>query len=228
MRKMTDSCLIIFIKTPVPGFAKTRLMPELSAQQSAGFYANCLMDIDQKFANIEGFDTWYFIDPEKFDLKKISFDLSHRNYCFQDGDDIGKRMFNAICKMQRSGYSKIILIGSDIPHLSLEFIQQAESFLDTSDLVLGPSSDGGYYLAAMKQCVRQVFEDIDWSTEKVLHQTLKIAEGIHLKTVLLPIEFDIDEYSELKYLFGYLKELPGNDDSFPQNTWKYLNTNIFN
>ena len=116
-------------------------------------------------------------------------------------------MRNAFSDAFENSYDKICLIGSDILELTDEIIVRAFDHLDTHDIVLGPSLDGGYYLIGMKSPVSHVFENKKWGTGEVLKATLNDINKMSLKYSLLPILNDIDEIEDIndsnrKYLLS--------------------------
>ena len=125
------------------------------------------------------------------------------------------------------GYEKIILIGSDIPHITNEIIQTSFDKLDSNDCVLGPSEDGGYYLIGFNKSTfsPEVFRNIDWSTDKVLEQT---SQKLNTKSIYFHQELnDIDNLDDLKdfyknYHVGYFEN--SNTVQFLKDnpTWKNL------
>jgi rSAM/selenodomain-associated transferase 1 len=96
----------------------------------------------------------------------------------------------------QEGAEKAILIGSDYPSLRAELLEQAFSDLDQSEVVLGPTYDGGYYLIGMRRWLPQLFDGIAWSTETVLSATLQRVEAIGVTCSLLEQLRDIDEEAD--------------------------------
>lgn len=96
------------------------------------------------------------------------------------------------------GYDRICLIGSDLPEISADLIDQAFKSLTFMDTVIGPSSDGGYYLIGLKKQAEGLFDSIDWSTEKVLEQTLEKLTRKKESYFLLETKNDVDTYEDLK------------------------------
>jgi rSAM/selenodomain-associated transferase 1 len=97
------------------------------------------------------------------------------------------------------GYKKIVVIGSDCPAVSQELIIEALRKLDLHDVVIGPATDGGYYLVGLRQTVPELFSGIAWSTDQVLSQTLKLCSSQRLSPALLPELRDIDQIEDLVY-----------------------------
>ena len=115
------------------------------------------------------------------------------------------------------------LIDSDSPTVPAENFKQAVELLSTSEdcVVLGPSDDGGYYLIGMKKPHRHLFEQIDWSTERVLNQTMQRATEIGSEVKLLPTGYDVDDDASLRRLCNELLGKQG-DDSVAPSTRKFL------
>ena len=114
--------------------------------------------------------------------------------------DLGERMKNAFMEAFDSGFKRVVLIGSDIPGLTLEFIEEAFTSLKEKDVVIGPSFDGGYYLVGFrdKKFSPQVFKGIPWSTERVFEETMKILEREGLTVHALKPLRDIDKIDDLR------------------------------
>ncbi len=94
--------------------------------------------------------------------------------------------------------SKAIIIGSDCPDISSQIIEEAFIRLDKHDCVIGPSEDGGYYLLGMKKLHSALFEDIEWSSSKVMEQTIRKIESLQLSYTQLPKLNDIDTIDDLR------------------------------
>lgn len=140
--------------------------------------------------------------------KWLGSDDSHNNmpeidFHGQADGDLGHRMREAITNSFDKGASRVVLVGTDIPHLSTKHFKSAFNSLNTHDLVLGPSMDGGYWLVGIKNSVLKtsvagIFDNIEWSTEHVLYQTLAAAEKLNLKVCQLDLLNDLDTPEDLK------------------------------
>jgi len=124
----------------------------------------------------------------------------------QRGDKFGERLYFAVEDLFKCGFESVCLIDSDSPTVPAENFAKAVELLSTSAdrVVLGPSDDGGYYLIGLKKPHRQLFEEIDWSTERVLNQTIQRATEIGLEAKLLPTGYDVDDASSLRRLCNEL------------------------
>ena len=141
----------------------------------------------------------------------------------QRGDKFGERLFFAVEDLFKCGFESVCLIDSDSPTVPAENFAEAVELLSmTGDrVILGPSDDGGYYLIGVKKPLRHLFEQIDWSTERVLNQTMQRATEIGLEVKLLPAGYDVDDDSSLRRLCNELLGEP-RDDSAAPNTHKFL------
>jgi uncharacterized protein len=141
----------------------------------------------------------------------------------QRGDKFGERLYFAIEDLFKCGFESVCLIDSDSPTVPAENFIEAAELLSTSEdrVVLGPSEDGGYYLIGLKKLHRHLFEQIDWSTERVLHQTSQRANEIGLELKLLPTGYDVDDAASLRRLCDELLA-ENSDNSIAPNTRTFL------
>jgi rSAM/selenodomain-associated transferase 1 len=199
---MDKNLVIVFVKEPKKGLVKTRLAKTIGDDITLDIYKLFVKDIINtlKDTNIDfklcGYPTLNLINESFGD-----FD----NFLQVDGD-LGVKMCGAFKEQFTKGYKKIVLIGSDTPHIPKEFYSEAFDALESNDIVLGPSKDGGYYLIAFNRSTfyKGVFEDITWSTDKVLKQTL---QKLNNKAVHLLKELnDIDDITDLNAFFEEYKE----------------------
>jgi hypothetical protein len=126
----------------------------------------------------------------------------------QRGDQFGERLELAVADLLAAGFGSVCLINSDSPTVPAQsFVEAAKELAKPGErIVLGPSDDGGYYLIGLKTLHRAVFENIDWSTERVLEQTLQRAAEIGVTVHRLPRGFDIDDRETLRRLCDELLE----------------------
>jgi rSAM/selenodomain-associated transferase 1 len=124
----------------------------------------------------------------------------------QRGDKFGERLYFAVEDLFNCGFETVCLIDSDSPTVPAENLAEAVELLSTHEdrVVLGPSDDGGYYLIGVKKPHRRLFEQIDWSTERVLNQTIQRAMELELEVKLLPSGYDVDDGASLRRLCNEL------------------------
>lgn len=185
-----QNALILFVKNPVAGKVKTRLAKSIGAEQALRVYLE-LLEITKQVA-LQSDSKRYLYYSEAID-KQDDWDEVHFSKQQQQGDDLGLRMQNAFKQTLVAGHGKVVIIGSDCPFISAELIDSAFKVLDEQDVVFGPAEDGGYYLMGMKKVHPELFEDLPWSTEKLLRITTQRLENIGLSYGLLPELFDVDD-----------------------------------
>src|SRR5206468_1456031 len=120
----------------------------------------------------------------------------------QRGDGFGERLAFATADLFQCGFASVCLIDSDSPTVSADVYAEAVAILSKPGdrIVLGPSDDGGYYLIGLKKSRRELFERIDWSTERVFEQTKQRAKELSLEVSLLPTGYDVDDAATLRRL----------------------------
>jgi|AntRauTorcE11898_2_1112593.scaffolds.fasta_scaffold12802_3 rSAM/selenodomain-associated transferase 1 len=194
-----DNALIIFVKNPQPGKVKTRLAKTVGDERALEVY-NELMEITarevSKVSNADCFVFYSNFLPEDDNIWKDEYVIKE----IQEGEGLGERMNNAFSHLFEQGYKRVAIIGSDLPELTQELIEQAFSELEEVDVVLGPAKDGGYYLLAMKKLFPQLFEDKSWSTDAVFDDTIDDLISMNKIWHELPILNDIDTEEDLKMM----------------------------
>ncbi len=198
-QKTQSSALVVFVRAPRLGKVKTRLAKSLGDERAAEFYRLCtdaaLKEIGQLSPEVERYIS--FTESVNKDEMKQLAGLGFR-VVVQEGDNLGQRLCNALSTAMENGARKAVIVASDVPDLSAGIMELAISALDTSDIVIGPCYDGGYYLIGMKKLHEELFHDISWGTELVCQQTLNIANENHLMVRQLTTLMDIDTEADLR------------------------------
>ena len=199
---MDERCLLFLVKDPTHGRVKTRLASSIGTDTTQNLYTAFIHDLLSKFEN-KPFPFFICFYPEDAlrGLKKLLGE--QYSYLPQKGDDLGQRMEYCFHGVFSKGFQHVIAIGSDVPDLPAEIIDDAFGFLARVDCVIGPSFDGGYYLIGFRRhsFLPQVFTGIEWGTEVVLKKTTEIVRRHHLRTQLLRTWRDIDTVEDLRQLF---------------------------
>jgi rSAM/selenodomain-associated transferase 1 len=199
--KLDDRCLLFFVKSPEIGKVKSRLAAVIGDEPAAKLYKEF---VTQMLSTIQRGDFPFYVCfyPEDA-LKALKEWLGGQyQYFTQKGEDLGERMRNGFTDAFAMGFKRVVLIGSDIPDLPREFIEEAFTSLKEKDAVIGPSYDGGYYLIGFrdKNFSSRVFEGMAWGTEAVFDETMKVLEQLRQAVHTLPCQRDIDTIEDLKHL----------------------------
>lgn len=189
-----EKLLLIFIKNPEKGRVKTRLAERIGKEKALEVYHRLLSITKKETLPLDcNRQVWYSRYVDKDDI----WENGEYEKRLQKGQNLGERMQEAFRQAFVDGYEKVAVIGSDCAELTREIIQQAFSKLEDSDVVIGPSEDGGYYLLGMKSFYPDLFADIEWSTGSVFTQTVKRVENLGLSMRVLPMLNDIDTEEDL-------------------------------
>jgi rSAM/selenodomain-associated transferase 1 len=221
--------LAMMIKAPRPGASKTRLTPPLTPQEAAAISSCFLRDTTANIAQTvaacghqhpaAGIAVYTPVG-----LEEAFTGLLPEGFCLvaQRGEPFGERLVHAAEDLLALGYGAVCLIDSDSPTLPAEALRLAvHALAQPGDrLVLGPSEDGGYYLIGLKHAHRRLFENIDWSTERVAAQTLARAAELGLAVVELPTWYDVDDAATLRMLCDELLGFNGATDD-PEDVQGY-------
>jgi rSAM/selenodomain-associated transferase 1 len=188
--------LAVMARYPAVGEVKTRLAETIGASRACALYRAFLQDIEARFAQGPRSFVWMFHPPE-CDFAAL---VAPGARCLpQVGRDLGARLHNCFRQLCDAGFERVIVIGADVPHVRDAWLDEAEQYLDTVDVVLGPSDDGGYYLVAMR-AAHDIFTGVAMGTPRVLAETLATAARAGLRVHLLPGSFDIDDANDLDRL----------------------------
>jgi len=248
-RGASNQCaLAVMTKAPQAGRVKTRLVPPLTPEQAAELNKCFLRDTAATISRV--CSRRPVDDANKMPLKHASASHSEAataacgiavytpvgaestytdilpadfSLLAQRGDEFGQRLYFAVEDLFKYGFEAVCLIDSDSPTVPAENFAEAVELLSTDEdrVVLGPSEDGGYYLIGLKAPHQNLFKQIDWSTERVLKQTIKRASEVGLEVQLLANGYDVDDDASLRRLS---KELLGErvDESVAPNTRRFL------
>lgn len=207
----------IMAKAPRLGEVKTRLVPPLSAADAAALGAAFIQDTAENIllaarsTPIAGYIA--FTGPEEVlrPLLPPSVGLlpSRRS-------GLGASLFDAAEDLIGAGHEAVCLVNADSPNLpTAVLVEAARALRQPGDrVVLGPAEDGGYYMIGLRYPHRRLFEDIDWSTERVFGQTLDRAAEVALEPVVLPKWYDVDDAASLRRLSQALLGGVGSRDQF--------------
>lgn len=199
---MTSSTtVLVFAKAPIPGQAKTRLIPALGPEGAARFQAAltrrtlntaCAAFPDNVvlYCTPDASDPWYQSLAEAFSVEL-------RN---QNGSDLGDRMDRALTSALVD-HERAILIGTDCPVLTPDVLRSVDKALaNGAETVIVPAEDGGYVLIALSRPFPELFSGIEWGTNRVLVETLRNLETDGRPARVMEPLWDIDEPEDLDRL----------------------------
>ena len=203
--------IAVMAKASIPGRSKTRLVPPLTFDEAAAFNTVFLQDVAanimaaSKQVDVAGYTAFgppgsvaFFRDILPSGIGLVESWLPNFGDC----------LFSAISHLLALGHQAAIVLNSDSPTLPTSLLIEAANVLARPGdrAVIGPSTDGGYYLLGIKRAHRRLFDDIDWSTERVAGQTMERARELKLPVHVLPAWYDIDEMDALRTLYSELCE----------------------
>ncbi|WP_416674782.1 TIGR04283 family arsenosugar biosynthesis glycosyltransferase [Egbenema bharatensis] len=201
--------LIVFTRYPQPGKAKTRLIPALGAVGAAALQRQMTEHTLRQVAEwvdrsvqsnpLQSVEIWFAgTDAPDLDRQRMQDWLgSQWAYRSQPSGDLGERMAQAFRSAFAAGMERVVIIGTDCPGIDANLLAQAFQLLQEHDVVLGPATDGGYYLIGLSRFTTDLFTGIAWSTAEVLHQTVAIATQKGLDIAALNPLTDIDRPEDL-------------------------------
>lgn len=206
--------LAIFAKAPIPGLAKTRLIPALGAAQAARLQRQLtLRTLATAFAAQVGpVSLWCAPDTGHRFFRALARCRGLR--CEpQQGADLGARM--AACFAQLTRHGPTILIGTDCPALSVADLRHAAQALHEGiPVVVTPAEDGGYVLIGLRAALPALFSDIAWGSERVMAQTRQRLLALGTRWREPPARWDLDRPEDLERLRGLVdcKQMPSSRD----------------
>ena len=194
----TNCRLLLFTRYPEAGKTKTRLIPELGKDGAALLQKKLTERVARQASLLTqrlGIKT--VVHYAGGNRKKMTSWLEEMNCIEQANGDLGHRMRSAFQQTFAEGAEAAILIGSDIPDITADLLQQAFTSLVTKEVVIGPSQDGGYYLIGLvanqaSQLLPLLFEEMRWSTGELFTTTIHRLEMAGYDAAVLPVLRDID------------------------------------
>jgi uncharacterized protein len=203
-------CGVAFMaKASAPGRAKTRLVPPLTFDEAAALNTAFLCDVADNVllaarhaalqAGIAGYAAFGPAGAEDFFRRTLPGAIGLIGAWLPN---FGDCLFHTVRNLFARGHGSAVVLNSDSPTLPTALlIETAAMLAQPGDrAVLGPSTDGGYYLLGLKAAHRRMFEDVDWSTSRVAEQTLQRARDVGLDVHVLPTWYDVDDVDGLRRL----------------------------
>ena len=199
---MRRHAIAVMAKAPRAGHVKTRLVPPLTREEAAELYRCLLLDKLGQVGGLHGIDPYLAYTPPEAQAQMASLAPQDFTLIPQAGSDLGDRLHHLSAILLGRGHPGVIIIDSDTPTLPSTYLLDALDRIqnESTDLVLGPAEDGGYYLIGLKRPCRSLFDNIPWSGPSVLTETLRRASVQRLEVATLPPWFDVDTPNDLARL----------------------------
>ena len=216
MRK--PDTLLVVAKQLAPGQTKTRLCSSLTSFQAAELYECFLRDTLDAMREVPGVEPviGYLPDDAQDYFHQLAPDMS---LIRQRGSSLGERLDDLLKQALNGGSQKAVVMDSDSPTLPADYLSMAFEQLTETDVVLGPTTDGGYYLIGVKQPQPRLLRQVQMSTSHVLADTLALAKASKLSISLLPSWYDIDTIADLRRLESEIAEMSANGRAAATSRW---------
>ena len=190
----------LFARPPEAGRVKTRLAPALTPALTLELYRAMLMDALEAGTGVAAERlVWWASAPERGLDPGLQAILERGTWRerLQVGGDLGARLAHAFADPPAAPGDRTVIMGADCPELDGAALEAALGELERSDAVLGPTTDGGYYLVGLRRPAPELFRDIAWGEGDVLNQTLERAERAGFSVTLLGKLDDVDRPEDL-------------------------------
>jgi len=211
--------LVVMAKRPASGQTKTRLSPLLSPEQASELYECFLLDTLDVMRQVNGVHRVlaYLPEGDEAYFRNLAPDFE---LILQHGRDLGERLDDLLTHYLSLGFARAVAMDSDSPTLPARLVRSAfEQLSGQIDVVLGPCTDGGYYMIGLRKPAPRLLREVQMSTPHVTRDTLALAEAEGLQTRLLSTWYDVDDTASLSHLRADLECLP---ESVAKHTRRYL------
>jgi rSAM/selenodomain-associated transferase 1 len=189
--------LLVFARVPTLGKVKSRLAAGVGEPAALAIYHELLAITRAAIAEAGVPATVWLADAAAVPTARESQEWAGLPACCQPTGDLGERMAAAFAAAFAAGARRVAIIGTDCPGLRAAHLTQAVELLRGHDVVLGPATDGGYYLLGLRRPQPELFRHKRWSTDSVLADTLADARRLGLRVALLPELRDVDTAEDL-------------------------------
>jgi rSAM/selenodomain-associated transferase 1 len=188
--------VVVFARVPALGRVKTRLAASIGEAGALMAYRELAESTLGAIAALPDCDRVVAFTPDEGEREMRLWLGDAARYEAQAHGDLGRRMHAAIARRLAEGAERVAVIGTDCPDVGAADVERAFEKLADADLVLGPATDGGYWLIAMKAALEAPFDRIPWSNPDTLTETLRRAREFGLKVALLDRKTDVDTVVE--------------------------------
>jgi rSAM/selenodomain-associated transferase 1 len=185
--------ICLMLKAPRPGTVKTRLAKDIGDEAACGVFRQL---VEHQLAQISAeWPVEIHYAPREARPEMEAWLGNRYVYLPQPEGHLGNRLHHAMEGAFARGAQGVILLGGDCPEVTGAVLRETAAKLAEYEVVIGPATDGGYYLMAIRQSQPRLLEDIDWSTEKVFGQTMERVRELGLSSIALAPFSDVDDLS---------------------------------
>lgn len=213
-----DAMLVLFARVPRAGEVKTRLAASIGEEAALAMHRAFLMDSLELLhrASHEGIARSVWFSEAWTPDTEIAALAAGIEIGAQVEGDLGERMSSCLAELLSGRFRRVAIIGTDTPGLPVETIAQAFRALADRDIVLGPSTDGGYYLLGARTVIPEMFRGIEWGGPRVYADTLNLLKMLGVGPLSLPEHYDVDTVEDLKRLAGEIEARKRAGEPFPR------------
>ena len=192
------AALAMFAKAPRAGWVKTRLIGALSPEESARFHRTCALATWDRLAEFPAVDRFLYCDRPWPEFEAMA---GSGRFRLQRGGDLGDRMRNCLDDLLVEGYTRALIVGSDAPTLPAAQIREAIAALDATEVVVGPSEDGGFTLIGAVRTTPRMFSGVAWSAGDTRESCLRAMRSAGLRAApTRKTAYDVDTPADLDRL----------------------------
>jgi rSAM/selenodomain-associated transferase 1 len=203
---MPQRVLGVFAKWPQAGQVKTRLAAATTPQFAADVAGAFLRDLTERLRAVAARRVLAFAPPEAGPLF-AGIVADHFALVPQSAGDLGRRLSSFVESELAAGAGSVVVLGTDSPTLPPALVERAFEELERADVVLGPATDGGYYLVGCAGRLPPMFEGVAWGGPTVLAETVARLADPAWRLALLPPWYDVDTLDDWRMLCGHLAAL---------------------
>ncbi len=201
-----DRALIIMAKAARAGQVKTRLAASLPAEAVVELY-KCLIEDTLNLARSISTDALAIVCPTS-DVADVASWLPAIEVVGQQGEGLAAGLVSAFRIFIDRGYRRVVALGGDSPQLPPKTLDKAFQLLDGADVVVGPTTDGGYYLVGSTTVQAELFDMQRMGTDSALNSLVASAQSLGLQVALTETGYDVDEAEDLARLARELRFFP--------------------
>lgn len=190
---------VVMVKAPRAGAVKTRLVPPLTGAEAASLASSFARDTVESVRRIAREVVIAYAPDDGRDALEAVLGEEGLLWFAQRGEDLGARIESAAAFAFERTSGPVVVVGTDSPTMPPTFVERAFASLSAceSDVALGPTEDGGYYLVGLRKLSEGLFRNVEWSTPRVYRQTASNASRLGLRVLELPRWYDVDTSADL-------------------------------